>query len=1326
MPAARRTQLIAELERQRDLLRRQQEQDQQVLQALYAISLACQSRPTLREIFGTVHAELGQVFSFDAFYIALCDEHPGLFRAALLIDQGAHEYIEGVEYGSLTGALVRSREPLLFRDLLAERPPDRPPQMFGQTDKFSRSWVGVPLMLRADVVGVLSIQSYQVGVYDAQHLGLLQRMANVIAVALENVALIIRQGQLSQALADQVAARTEELAALSAISAALVVRQPLAAMLDHAIGVAVSLFGLDAGNVRLLDEGREHLVLQAHRGFNEEYPRVTARSALSSSPLRPVVAENRPQVHTEGWYNRLNTGRFPIEVFPRFEAAISVPLTINSTVLGTLSLFGMRPRSFSGHQISLAQAVANQIAVVVENTRLLEARERQIGELRALSSVSHAASTASTLQALLRQVHDALQGFLPIDAFSMVIYDPDKGVITDGISIDEGESYTYWRNQPPPPHSLTAHILREQRPLRFDHLRDQIEAMPHLQVQSIGSDRMALAWLGVPLIDREGQAIGVITIQSYRPGVFGAPDEQFLRGVAAQVALHVQNVRLLAQRERQIRELEAIGQIGKLAAASYDLTHMLDEVYRALVSLTDAAVFYLLICEPNSRMITHAVFVEEGAHVPLDVIGNVVRPGTLSDWILRNREPLLFADLDNQRDEMRRRGLSPQPVGPANPVRSWAGVPLMGRDDELIGVLSLQDYRPFAYDTQTIEFLSQVASHVSLSVQKVRLFEERERQAAENARLFGEARAHAQAAERQAHRIELVHRIASVLSARRDLQEILEIASRELVQLFWADHTGTMLVRPDGTGYLAAEYPETGIVGLTFDLRDNPIVEAVNGARRPVVIMDIETDPRADSNRAQWRALGIQSLAIVPLISRDQVFGSISLDSYNGPLIFSDDELELMMTVATSIAAAVENAQLFAAEQDQRRTADTLREMARVLSSSFDPNEVLRLVLGEIHKVVACDTASIMLLEGEQLRMVAARGRPGGAEPRGITLPLEGSAAGEVVRRGEPILRNPSRTSSEWMQIPTSADISAWLGAPLIARGRVVGVLNIDVRGNPLISFSERDVEVARTFANHAAVAIENARLYQESVTRVEQELEIARRIQANLFPRQLPSLPGLALAARCLPARETGGDFYDLVELAGGRVGVIVGDVSGKSLPAAMLMAVARSTARSEARNHETPWVVLTETNRWLVDDVPHNSFVALSYAVIDADQRRLTLSNGGQLTPLLRHGDGSTRFLDPPQNALPLGLSAENTYCQTEVELQPGDTLIFYTDGIIEAHDQRRALFGFDRFERLIQRWGHLPPVDLLNRILADVHAFSEGMPTHDDMTLVVVRVS
>lgn len=1317
--AARRNQLIVELERQRDLLRRQQEQDQRVLSALYNISLACRERPTLRAIFGTIYQELGTVFSFDAFYIAFCDERPEFFKAALLIDEGQETFVEDVEYGFLTGNVVRSGEPLLYRDLVYERDPDAPRVPFGQADKRSRSWLGVPLLIGQDAVGVISIQSYQVGIYTGAHRDLLQRMANVIAVALENVGLIEKQGRLSQALAAQVEERTAEIAALSAIAAALVMRRPLREMLDGALGVALSIFGLDAGNVRLLDAAGEHLVLYAHRGFPPEYALATERSPLATSPIRDVVIENRARVVPNGW----RPPAHPPGVFPDFNSALIVPLAVGSTVIGSLSLFGFVPRDFDARQVSLAQAVANQIAVVVENDRLFEERERQIAELRALGSVSEAASTAHTLRDLLREVHDALQEFLPIDTFSMVIYDPERGVVSEGLSIDQGEPYTYWSSQPPPPRSLTAHILRHRRALCFRNLPEEISELPEIELLNIGAQRTSLSWLGVPLLDRDGRVIGVITVQSYRPGLFGPRDEEFMRSVAAQVALHVQNVRLLTQRERQIRELEAIGQIGKLVTAAYDLERMLEAVQRVLVDLTDASVFYLLICEPGSRVVTHATFVEQGERVPLDFIGQTIPVGTMSEWILSNREPLLFQDVVAQRADLARRGISPRPAGPEVEVRSWAGVPLVARDDELIGVLSIQDYRPYRYDSNTVEFLDQVASHVSLGVQKVRLFEERERQAAENANLARTARAHAEAAERQAHRMELVQRISSVLSARLDQRELLEIASRELVQLFWADHTGTVLLTSDTEGYVAAEYPDTGIVGMTLDLADNPVVKRVSETRRPVVIIDFDNDPLAAQSRDLWRSLGITSLVIVPLISRDRVFGTISLDSYHEPLIFSDDELELMMTVATSLAAAVENAQLFAAEQEQRRTADTLREVARVLSSSFDPDRVLRMVLGELQKLIAYDTASIMLLEGDHLRMVASRGRSSDDEPRGITLPLEGSAAGEVVRRRAPLLRMIGRDDGPWMRIPTSENIHAWLGVPLIARGNVLGVLNIDARS--VISFSERDIEVGRTFANHAALAIENAQLYQESVARVEQELEIARRIQSNLFPRELPAVNGLTVAARCIPARETGGDFYDVIDL-GMRLGVLVGDVSGKSLPAAMLMAVARSTARSETRNHETPWVVLTETNRWLVDDVPRNSFVALSYALVDPALRRMTLANGGQLTPLLRRADGTTSFVEMPEAALPLGLSLEVAYAQVDLELAPGDTLVFYTDGIVEAHDQARSLFGFERLQRLVERWGHLPPEELIERLIGEVHAFAEGMPPHDDMTLVVVRVA
>jgi serine phosphatase RsbU (regulator of sigma subunit) len=321
------------------------------------------------------------------------------------------------------------------------------------------------------------------------------------------------------------------------------------------------------------------------------------------------------------------------------------------------------------------------------------------------------------------------------------------------------------------------------------------------------------------------------------------------------------------------------------------------------------------------------------------------------------------------------------------------------------------------------------------------------------------------------------------------------------------------------------------------------------------------------------------------------------------------------------------------------------------------------------------------------------------------------------------VVINETAASPDWKVHRLGKYIRSWLGVPLLSKGHVLGVLNID--SHQPNHFSQRDVEVALAFANQAAVALENAQLYQQSVTRVEQELEIARRIQSNLFPRELPRVPGITVAARAQPARETGGDFYDVVPLDERQLGLIIGDASGKSIPAAMLMAVARSIARSEAHDHELPATVVRETNRWIVRDVPARSFVALSYGRFDAASRRLVLANAGQLAPLRRSADGSVSYLDVPGPTLPLGIVPETQYEAAEFVLAAGDTLVFYTDGIVEAHNAQRELFGFERLERIVGEFGHQPPDELIKTLLNAVETFCDGYAQHDDMTLLVLHL-
>ncbi|HEU5099113.1 MAG TPA: GAF domain-containing protein [Roseiflexaceae bacterium] len=1146
---------IAAIERQRDMFREQQGRYRRALDVLYHVSVACRGRSSFREIFEVTYQELTAVFTLDACYLAVCDlSRPNIFRAAYMIDEGQGQHIEDQPHGNLTGMLIARRAPLLFADLAADRLQSNvPSDRFGNLAKLSRSWMGVPLLVGQDAVGVISVQSYTPNLYNSEDLDLLQRIGNVVGVALENVDLAQQQRALSQELATRVAARTEELAILSALAAEMVLQRPLPELLDRALELTLPLLGAAGGNVRRYNRAAGTLDLLAHRGLPEEDARAVASVPIEGSRIGSIVRDNQPLAVPE------HLERFALsKALSPFQSLLGVPLRIGDQVVGTLAVLDTQPRAFEPQQIDLLQVIGNQIALAIEQARLLEERERQIAELRALSSIGHAAVTALDLTALLRQVHEALGGVMRPDAFMMIVYDSERGLIADGLGIDRGEEYVYFKHQPPLPGSLTEWILRERRALHFGNLPAQISQYPELTEHIIGADSPAITWLGVPLFDRAGQPIGVISVQGYTPDAFSPRDERFVEDVARQVALHVQNVRLLTERERRIRELDAIGRVGQLVSGSYDLEQIIQQVYEQLRDVTSAPVFYMVLCEPETHFITHSAYIDRGVRDEDDWRGQVARPGSLTHWMLRNREPLLLDDLLAQREQLAAMGIAVDQIRTEGSTRAWVGVPLLAKQGQPIGLISVQDYQPAQYDRRTVDFLSQVASHVSLGVQKVRLFEERERQIAENERLFF-------------------------------------------------------------------------------------------------------------------------------------------------------------------------------AEQEARHMADTLREVARVLSSSFDAGEVPHMILSELRKVIAYDTASILLLENNVFRM-ATQGRPASTEaPQHMVFRLDQlNAARLVAQRRAPLVIADTRTSPEWTPIASIENeppLRSWMGAPLIAKGQVLGVLNISASSPN--RFTARDAEVALAFASQAAVAMENARLYQESVTRVEQELEIARQIQRNLFPRALPHVEGLELAAWCLPARETGGDFYDVIQLREqspaepGALGLVVGDASGKSIPAAMLMAVARSIARSEARDHQTPQEVMRETNRLIAEDVPARSFVALCYATVDLRERRLALANAGQLAPLRRRSDGRIEYLEAPGSTLPLGIDPDTPYAALELALAPGDLLLFYTDGIVEAQDHHHTLFGFERLEALLGEYGELPPDDLIDRIIRAVEVFTGSAPQHDDMTIMALRI-
>ncbi len=416
-------------------------------------------------------------------------------------------------------------------------------------------------------------------------------------------------------------------------------------------------------------------------------------------------------------------------------------------------------------------------------------------------------------------------------------------------------------------------------------------------------------------------------------------------------------------------------------------------------------------------------------------------------------------------------------------------------------------------------------------------------------------------------------------------------------------------------------------------------------------------------------------------------------------------------------------------QEDQRRsTIRTLLEMSRALNSSLELPVVLSKILDELAQLLPYDSASVVLLdydeedmEAPKVRTAAARGA-GSEEEIGHVMELKKvRGTREVVRSGKPVVINDTKNDPRWNPMASSSTIEAWMGVPLRLRDQAVGVLNL----NSTIKnrFGTDDQELVEAFADQACVAIENARAHELQIKQYETELETAHAIQTSLLPSEVPPISGLEIYSESLPARHVSGDYYQYLPLPDGKLGVAVGDVSGKGIPAALLMAVITTALREEVLRHKSPASLLNQLNLNLLDRMQQNNMnSALLVALYDPMTRRVELSNGGMVQPYVRTPAG-WEFV--PVGGYPLGASARSNYNSKTVILAPESMLLFISDGVIEAQNHTQEFFGFDRLESLLNG---LPPAisakELVDCILQAVHQHLDGLEAQDDVTVVVMK--
>jgi sigma-B regulation protein RsbU (phosphoserine phosphatase) len=551
-----------------------------------------------------------------------------------------------------------------------------------------------------------------------------------------------------------------------------------------------------------------------------------------------------------------------------------------------------------------------------------------------------------------------------------------------------------------------------------------------------------------------------------------------------------------------------------------------------------------------------------------------------------------------------------------------------------------------------------------------------------------------------------------------DLDEVLARTAALIKRHIDYEIFGVLMVEGGGA-YLKHYFS----IGYPRELVDNlrvPIGQGITGTAaatgHPVRVSDTSKDDRYIA-----AIENVRSELAVPLMLQGKPVGVLDIQSRH-PDYFTPEQQSILTLLASRLAVAIENARLYQKERAQAETLLLLNEVGRETSSILDVEELLRRAAEQIKRVIDYQILSLMLYDEKQKvfrhRIDVKHGQHVQGKLRvAVSEGIVGAAA---------TLKAPVRVpdvSADPRYLMVNPETRSELAIPMIHKGQVIGVL--DLESPQLNYFTEDHVQTLSILAANLAVSLENARLYEKLArdeARLERDLQAAKRIQGALL-QPVPSEDyGLDMAARYLSAREVCGDLYEFLRYGPQQLGIALGDVSGKGTAAALYGAVAIGIMRSLAPQKLQPADILKQMNQILGERRIEGRFMTACFATWQKGKRKLRVANAGQSQPLL-YKDGHCEKIE--LTGFPLGIFEEVNYDEWNGVLEPGEILVFHSDGIAESTNPEGQFFGTEKLRKLIEQHHELQATELADLILREVDWFTQNAPLADDRTLVIAKV-
>jgi len=1047
---------------------------------------------------------------------------------------------------------------------------------------------------------------------------------------------------------------------------------------------------------------------------------------------------------------------------------IAVPLLAEDTVLGVIELERQDQEGFIDQEVDLAYKLGLFSAIELDWRIQKSITAEQHDSIELFKSVIQLSKSITSILDMDNLINSAIStiyqrfGFSKVDILTIQNGSKpallSKHITRQGI---ESNNLTQAENENAP----VMWSLLHKEPVIVNDISLQTRFSPIL------FDNLTKSELVIPLISGD-ELLGVLDACSENKNTFSPQIVFSLKSLAENIAVAIRNAKIYhnEQIRRQVveRVQGSLGQISADTSMEISLSDLLAQLEKLLPC--DASAVWLFENasqeDDSGQIITmaklsslHLAAADSSTEEPkvFNNINEIKDKLSLYDddlTALQSDYPWISEIINSHHPVIKDSDSNIEPLGDMLEFPrdySAIGLPLVVAD-RFLGMIIAIDRKPDIYNSdETLLIATTLATNASIGIENIRQYTSAHDQVWISTVLLQTIEA-----------IRSATNVADLLAVGASI--ITDLAGANGCTNYLWDQPSEILYPQSSYGY--DEQQQSRLNSWEIASNSTLLVDQLVRTNAPVVLSPDNTPAEIAESIFLTYDLSTDLLILFPMSIDDVLLGAVLVDfsntafNKNSPQKLWDDKYTLIQGITTQATVEIDSLQRVRSREEEAYISVALLQVAQAVVSLNQLDEILASIVRITPILVGVKRCLIYLWDAiEKVLRPSQQYGYSKADLQIVGRPIRLSEFPFVERIMDQnqiayYQLEPQSSPSDWSEadqdnfhfiegISSGTDETVTLkvdpkllrensrlliGFPLAVKSEILGVMIIEeedpTKGLPSYHIREKRIEIVNGITQQAAMAIKNELLQQEAVKseRMERELQLAREIQSTFLPDHLPLLNGWEMDARWQPAKEVGGDFYDILHIDDDHLGFVIADVADKGMPAALFMTLIRTLIRAAAKDNPSPASVIKQVNELLIPDSKHGMFVTVFYAIFDLNTGRVIYTNAGHNPPIVKYSK-TDKLVELTRTSIALGLFEDIEVEQLEIELNPGDWILFYTDGVTEAFSPIGEMFGTKRLVDILTHQEKITPKEILDTIESSVHQFINGIDLSDDLTLAAI---